>query len=381
MDEGSGRAFREENAVSAFRTIPGGELPLRAIVIGAGARSRAWLTSLVVSEDVKIVGLVDLDTAVAKASADAAGLPGIPVATSISQLLTEVSADVAINLTVPAAHYVVSSEALRAGLPVLSEKPLTPTVAEGIALAAIAEDAGQLLMVSQTKRYYRGFKQLQDVVGQMGRVGTVNVELFRGMREGGFPEKMAHPVLLDMSIHAFDGVRYLLDDEPVSVYCEEFNPPWSWYAGDAVVMAHFVTAGGVRFTYTGSWCSPGLETSWNGRWRVSAEHGSALWDGEGLPSWESEVEVNLSDSVDVAEDLAGSLVDFVSSIRTGTVPSSAARSNILSLAMVEAALRSSETGSRVNLKDVIDAGLEQAIARETAPGVLKILHSWADEGF
>ena len=70
--------------------------------------------------------------------------------------------------------------------------------------------------------------------------------------------------------------------DPVSVYCESANPPWSWFAGDAVATAVFTFPGGQRFAYTGSWVARGLETSWNGSWRLSAEHGTAVWDGDRL---------------------------------------------------------------------------------------------------
>ena len=44
---------------------------------------------------------------------------------------------------------------------------------------------------------------------------------------------MAYPLLIDMAIHQFDLARDLIGSEPEAVYCESFNPAWSWYAGDA----------------------------------------------------------------------------------------------------------------------------------------------------
>ena len=70
----------------------------------------------------------------------------------------------------------------------------------------------------------------------------------------------------------------------MAVYCEEYNPSWSWYAGNANATAVFEMDGGARFVYNGSWCSPGAETSWNAAWRVSGEHGTALWDGDDDPT-------------------------------------------------------------------------------------------------
>lgn len=43
--------------------------------------------------------------------------------------------------------------------------------------------------------------------------------------------------LVDIAIHQFDAVRFLLNQDPVSVYCEEFNPSWGWYGGAAAATA------------------------------------------------------------------------------------------------------------------------------------------------
>jgi predicted dehydrogenase len=164
---------------------------------------------------------------------------------------------------------------------------------------------------------------------------------------------MPYPLLVDMAIHPFDVARYLLDADPVSVHADSFNPPWSWFAGDAAVSAVFEFPGGARFQYTGSWCSPGEETSWNGHWRASTAAGSALWDGEGPPT-----------GVDTPEELAGSLAEFVRALRTGAEPWGEIHQNVGSLAMVEAAVRSAEARARVRMDDVLGAARREAIAAE-----------------
>ena len=130
----------------------------------------------------------------------------------------------------------------------------------------------------------------------------MSCEFFKAPHFGGFREEMDHPLLVDMAIHQFDLARDLIGAEPVSVFCDGFNPAWSWFGGDAAANAVFAFEGGARFSFTGSWCSPGLETSWNGRWRVSASGGTALWDGDDEP---------------VAERADGSAVPAVVARRAG----------------------------------------------------------------
>ena len=59
-----------------------------------------------------------------------------------------------INVTVPVAH-AGQHRGAAAGLPVLCEKPLAESVARGLSMIAAAELSGQLLMVSQSRRYWR----------------------------------------------------------------------------------------------------------------------------------------------------------------------------------------------------------------------------------
>jgi hypothetical protein len=77
----------------------------------------------------------------------------------------------------------------------------------------------------------------------------------------------------------------------VSVYCDSYNPTWSWFDGNAAASAIFTYADGTRFTFTGSWCAPGLETSWNSQWRASTPGGTAVWDGDIPPVAERVVAV------------------------------------------------------------------------------------------
>ena len=162
------------------------------------------------------------------------------------------------------AHRGVATTALRAGLPVLSEKPLAESVSSGLSMIAAAELSGRLLMVSQSRRYFRQLAAFRRQIAAIAPVGVVQCTFFKAPHFPGFREQMPYPLLVDMAIHQFDLARDLIGSEPVAVYCESSNPDWSWFAGDATAQVTFEFAGGARFSFTGSWCSPGLETSWNG---------------------------------------------------------------------------------------------------------------------
>jgi predicted dehydrogenase len=132
--------------------------------------------------------------------------------------------------------------------------------------------------------------------------------------------------------------------------------------------------GGERFVFTGSWCSPGQETSWNASWRISGEHGTVLWDGDNGPV--SSLASEPGSGEDPGLEIAGSLRDFVAAVRTGSTPMGRVHQNVMSLAMVEAAILSAATGSRVSVDALLEDSYQQAILAERDPAVLDVLKSW-----
>ncbi|MDT0144820.1 Gfo/Idh/MocA family oxidoreductase [Microbacterium sp. PRC9] len=357
---------------------------MRLIQVGAGGMGRTWLSAIEANPDVELVGLVDLNTATAQAAASASGLDGLPIAGSLAGLLAEgVSADAVVNVTVPRAHHSVNTAALSAGLPVLCEKPLSESIAECLSMVAAAEQASSLLMVSQSRRYWRAVTALRGQLSLLGDVSSASCRFFKAPRFGGFRDEMPYPLLIDMAIHQFDLARYLIGAEPTAVFCHSYNPSWSWYAGDAAASAIFEFGENATFTFDGSWCAPGQETSWNGDWRFSAAEGSASWDGDSAPTAENAVGQALpADLRDEPEEVAGSLAEFVATLRqresgaAGT-PNGEAHTNVMSVAMVEAAVTSARTGRQVLLADVIEAGYRGALESEQDPGIRDVLASWS----
>ncbi|GIF78200.1 Gfo/Idh/MocA family protein [Asanoa siamensis] len=337
-------------------------MTLRAVLVGAGAMGAEWLAALRASPDVELAAVVDIDAAAAARAA-----AGVPSSTSLAAVAP--GADFVVDATVPAAHFAVTAEALRLGLPVLGEKPLTETLPQALSLAALSSLTGTLFVVSQSRRFEANLASFKSQISALGPVGSLTTTFHRGPHFGGFRETMPHPLLLDMAIHPFDTARYLLDDEPVSVFCDAYNPPWSWYAGDASANALFRFASGARYSYTASWCAVDFETSWNGSWEAHTGNGTARWDGDHAPGSQD------GDANTLLETISASLAVFVEALRGGTPPATSVHRNVLSLAMVLCAVESADSGRPVAIDDTLAAAHAAAVAT-APPDVAEVLRSW-----
>ena len=100
-------------------------------------------------------------------------------------------------------------------------------------------------------------------------------------------------------------------------------------------------------------------------------------DGDGAPAAQAaDGTVIAAEPGTDPEEIAGSLADFVDAVRTGRIPSGEGHSNVLSLAMVEAAIRSAEEGRRVTVAEVLDDAYVSAVQAEEDPEIRAVLAGW-----
>jgi predicted dehydrogenase len=330
-----------------------------AVLVGAGGMGRAWGQNLKEHGDVRVAGWVDLRPGAAAEAADGLGLPDVTyTGDDLGRALAEIKPDFVVDVTIPEAHHDVTLQALAAGVPVLGEKPMADSMERARAMVRASEQAGKLYMVSQSRRYDGRIAAYRRLIErEIGVPGILNSDFYIGAHFGGFRDEMASPLVLDMAIHTLDAARYLSGADPVSVYCEEFNPDWSWYKGNACATAIYEMTGGLRYTYRGSWCAEGRPTSWEADWRAVGPHGTATWDGTGAPVAEVVTEAGGFHSQTRSETagvdpgiyggIAGSLRDFLHALETGATPMGECHDNVKSLAMVFAAIESAAAGQRI----------------------------------
>lgn len=336
----------------------------RIVVAGCGGMSNVWIKELLKRDDAVIVGLVDVYISQAEKIREVYELE-CGVYTELGQAIVDTGADLVIDVTIPDSHYKISTTAMKLGCHVFGEKPMAATMEEARKIIEMADATGQSLSVMQNRRYDANIRALRELIrsGQIGRTGMINADFFLGPHFGGFRDVMDSPLILDMAIHTFDQARFIIGADPVSVYCHEFNPPGSWYKGNASAVCIYEMSDGSVFSYRGSWCAEGVPTSWEADWRIVGEKGTVIWDGihapyaEVLSSDEAAEKKFIRDTVRIEAPMnwngkpghEGCLDEMFLALKEGRPAETDSRDNIHSMAMVLGAIESAKSGQKVML--------------------------------
>lgn len=124
-------------------------------------------------------------------------------------MLQDEELDAVVVATPARLHEPVAQAAIAAGCAVLVEKPLAPTLAEGLRLAKAAAAAGVLLMPGHIERFNPALRALRERVlaGEIGRVVQLSARRTGAIRVPPADVNAAH----DSALHDIDAMRFVLD--------------------------------------------------------------------------------------------------------------------------------------------------------------------------
>ncbi|MFE4642197.1 Gfo/Idh/MocA family oxidoreductase [Streptomyces sp. NPDC056730] len=201
--------------------------PLRVGLVGYGLAGSVFHAPLIAATD----GLV-LDTVVTSSperrEQARAEFPDVRFAASPDELWQRAdSLDLIVIASPNKTHVPIATAALKAGLPVVVDKPIAGSAAEARELAALAEERGLLLSVFQNRRWDNDFLTLTRLVaaGELGEVQRFESRFERwrpqlkgGWRESGAAEEIGG-LLYDLGSHVVDQALVLFGPA-VRVYAE-----------------------------------------------------------------------------------------------------------------------------------------------------------------
>lgn len=268
---------------------------MRLIQLGMGNMGDRWIETILAYENTELVALVEPDQAKAKQKAAFYHLDTDLLYLTLEDVLGEVEADGVVCVIPPQVRLAAFQLCAEHGLPILSEKPLAASMTAAQALVDLAEESGLVFSITQDYRYTREAQTIKRILssGRLGRVSSMVVEHYQSLNYLNYLANLPYTLLQDMSIHHFDLMRFFLEADPVNIWARSWTPPWEWAqdGGFSSVSGWFEFPDEVHVTYSASWKTNGMPTSWNGNWRIECELGVLSWrddvisiQGERVPS-------------------------------------------------------------------------------------------------
>lgn len=183
---------------------------LRIAVVGAGLMGADHVTRITTRiVGASVVAIVEPDAG--RAAAAIASAPGSVHFASIEEAIAAGIVDAVLIATPGQFHEPVLLPVLAAGLPVLCEKPLTPSSAAALRVLEAEQKAGKkLLQVGFMRRFDREYMQLRTLIAS-GDAGEL-LALRCAHRNPSVPASYTNDMLInDSVVHEIDVVRYLTD--------------------------------------------------------------------------------------------------------------------------------------------------------------------------
>ncbi|MGH7105799.1 MAG: inositol 2-dehydrogenase [Acetobacteraceae bacterium] len=185
-------------------------------LLGAGRMGEVHAAAIAAA-GARLIAIYDPDLGVA---ASLAARSGAAVAPTAAAAIGHQGVEAVVIATPSDTHVDLVVEAVRAGKPVLCEKPLAPSLAEARrAVATIGKEAARKVFLGFNRRFDRGHAGLRETVhrGEIGRLEQLVI-----ISRDPHPPPLAYiprsgGLFRDMMIHDFDMARAILGAEPVSI--------------------------------------------------------------------------------------------------------------------------------------------------------------------
>jgi myo-inositol 2-dehydrogenase/D-chiro-inositol 1-dehydrogenase len=333
-------------------------MTVRFGLLGAGRIGKVHAKAVSGDANAKLVAVADAFPQAAEAIASAYGCE----VRTIEAIEAAKDIDAVVICTPTDTHADLIERFARAGKAIFCEKPIDLDLARVKACIKVVEETGAKLMLGFNRRFDPHFMAVRKVIDE-GKIGDVEMVTITSRDPGAPPVdyiKRSGGIFRDMTIHDFDMARFLLGEEPVSVFATAavLVDKAIGEAGDYdSVSVILQTKSGKQAIISNS-----RRATYGYDQRIEA-HGS-----KGLVSAENQRPV----SIEVAngegytrpplhdffmtrytEDYAAEIAAFIDAMAGKAKASPSGEDGLLALALAEAALKSVAEGRTIKMSDVL----------------------------
>lgn len=333
-------------------------MTLKFGLLGAGRIGKVHARAITANAGAALVAVAD---AVVEAASSLAAQYGCAVRT-IEAIEAAADIDAVVICTPTDTHADLIERFARAGKAIFCEKPIDLDIARVTACLATVERTGATLMVGFNRRFDPHFAAVRRTIDE-GRIGTVEMVQIISRDPAPPPAgyiRSSGGILRDMTIHDFDMARFLLGEEPDTVFAAA-STLVDQQIGE---LGDYDSVSVVLTTASGRHCSisNSRRASYGYDQRIEV-HGS-------LGAVAAENQRAVSIEVATAEGYlrpplldffmtrytaayAAEIAAFIEAVAAGREPSPSGRDGLAALALAEAALASVREGRAVKVAQVL----------------------------
>jgi predicted dehydrogenase len=343
---------------------------IRLASVGLGRWARVLANGAQRGDTIELVSCFSRDE---KRRQDFMAEYGIPRgASSYEELLADPDVEGVLITTPNDTHRELIIQALEAGKAAYTDKPIAHTLEHGVAIVEAVESTGLPFAVGHSARRLAGSREMKRWIDD-GRLGKVSIAEANFSNERGleltpdhwrsYPDKTPGGVMIQLGVHHADNLQYLLG--PVkSVTAHARKLYTEAHVPDVVMSLLEFESGPIGYIGAG-WASPGIYTvnlqgtNANLRYDLDFTH----WDQGHLADDYSELRSQAHGASDRpvvelqrTDMFREQLEEFALAIRGSATVEVGPREALRALAVVHAAIASSERGGQaVEVAEVIQA--------------------------
>ncbi len=343
---------------------------VRLAVAGAGLIGQRHAVAVEAAAGAHLACIVDP----AEAAAAFALSFGVPHYPSLDAMIAAGGVDGVILATPNTMHEEGALTCIRAGLPVLVEKPIATDLAAGRRIVDAADTAGVAVAVGHHRRHNPLITKAKSLIdaGDLGQVATVQGTTWFMKPDDYFDipwrrQKGAGPVYLNL-IHDVDLLRHLVGPVSTVQAMESNMVRGNEIEEAAVILLRFANGAlgtvNVCDTAVAPWSweltareNPAYPATSQNCYLIGGTNGSlslpqlSLWSNPGKRSWWEPISTtrypfNFTDPLILQAD------QFAAVIRDGVPPLVSARDGLAALAVIEAVKRAAATGAPVDMENL-----------------------------
>ena len=357
----------------------------QAILVGTGGQGARWCSTFLPPniDDglIDVIAAVDVDPEQHENAREHLGLDAERCFTDAGEAMAEYGseADVCIVVVPPWIHEEIVDAALDNDLDILSEKPIADTLEASVRIAEKVERAGAKMGVTMSHRFDRDKTSFRRRLrsGEPGPIDymvgrfTCNARSYGAW--GAFRHEMEDVLMIEGAVRQLDFIADMAGSRCETLYADTWLPEWGEYDGDVQALVQMRFEDGTRATWEGAKTNAVTLNGWGSDYlRAECRDETLVLDDREITRYPYDQDAETVGGgldpeagepvpLDDQEKWANTwlIEQFVEWLDGGEPMATNVSDNLQSMALIEAGMRSSQTGDPVKVQELL------AEARET----------------